>query len=133
MQTTKQEGMKAVLTAQKYIPLQKEATKDGVKETRQLVLKGEFNIFVEGQQDPVKLPVKLEFKDKPGTVGLVQTALNIADTGEECLLVIHSNRRKRLDKYVEELDQQIKDQQLKFGSEATSEDDTDLDEDEDDY
>lgn len=111
---TKQDGIKAALTAKKYVPLLKEETKDGVKETRQLVLKGDFHIFVEGTAKPMKLPCKLEFKDTPSIVQLVQKALNIEDTGEKCLLVIFSNRQKRLDKYLAKLKDQTEAQELKF-------------------
>ena len=112
---TNQDGMKAALTAQKFVPSIKETTKDGVKETRQLVLKGEFAIFMQGQPKPVKLPVKLEFKDEPSTVQLVQSALNIEDTGEKCLLVIYSNRNQRLDQFLAELKSQEAVQELEFG------------------
>lgn len=128
MKTTKQDGMKAALTAQKYIPLQRETTKDGVKETRQLVLKGDFHIFVDGQQQPVRLPCKLEFKDEPSTVQLVQSALNIEDTGEQCLLIIFSNRKQRLDKYLDALEKRKAEQELKFAPVKT--DPTDFDEEE---
>ena len=111
--------MRAVLTAQKFVPSIKETTKDGSKETRQLVLKGQFAIFIKGQPTPIKLPVKLEFKDTPTTVQLVQSALNIEDTGEECLLVVFSNRNQRLDAFVEELKSLETDQQLKFGPQDT--------------
>ena len=111
---TKQDGMRAVLTVQKYVPLLRENIKGGVKETRQLVLTGDFNIFVKGQQEPVKLPCKLEFKKDPSTVQLVQTALNVEDTGEECLLVIHSNRKERLTKYKAALESHKEKQKLEF-------------------
>jgi len=126
--TTKQDGIKAALTAMKFVPLQRETTKDGVKETRQLVLKGDFHIFVDGQQKPVRLPCKLEFKDEPSTVQLVQTALNIEDTGEQCLLVIFSNRKQRLDKYLSTLKVRVEEQELKFA--PIKSDETDLDEEE---
>lgn len=120
--STKQDGIKAALTAQKYIPLQRETTKDGVKEIRQLVLKGDFHIFVEGTSKPVKLPCRLEFKAEPSTVQLVQRALNIEDTGEKCLLVIFSNRQKRLDKYLAKLKDQTEAQELKFAPKKSDED-----------
>jgi hypothetical protein len=105
----------------------KEVTKDGTKETRQLVLKGDFHIFVEGQTQPQRLPVKLEFKDEPSVVQLVQTALNVEDTGEKCLLTVHSNRQGRLDKYLAGLEKKKQAQELKF---APTEDPTDFDEEE---
>ena len=117
---TDQDGMRAVLTAQKFVPSIKETTKDGSKETRQLVLKGQFAIFIKGQPTPIKLPVKLEFKDTPTTVQLVQSALNINDTGEKCLLVVYSNRNQRLDTFLDALKVREEEQQLKF---APTEDD----------
>lgn len=116
MSTTKQDGMEAALTVQKFAKSVREVTKDGTKETRQLVLKGEFHIFVEGQRHPTTLPVKLEFKDDPSTVQLVQTALNVEDTGEQCLLAVYSNRQKRLDKYLDSLDKHKRQQQLDYDS-----------------
>ncbi len=134
MANTKQDGMKAALTCQKYVPVLRETTKDGVKEQRQLVLKGDFHIFVDGQAHPVKLPCKLEFRDEPSTVQLVQQALNIEDTGEQCLVVVYSNRQKRLDKYFAELDQMTKQQELKFPTtikETPDEDEEDMEDEED--
>lgn len=112
---TLQEGLRAALSVQKFVPNVREVTKDGVKETRQLVLKGDFHIFVEGQGQPMKLPVKLEFKDSPNIVQLVQSALNVEDTGEQCLLTVHSNRQGRLDQYLQGLEKKKKQHELKFG------------------
>lgn len=120
---TNQDGMRAALVAQKFVPSIKETTKDGVKETRQLVLKGEFSILIDGQQKPTKLPCKLEFKDDPSTVQLVQTALNIEDTGEKCLLVIYSNRQNRLDKFLAEQKALEAAQELKFAPPKVEESD----------
>ena len=125
---TNQDGMKAALTAQKFIPSIKETVKGGVKETRQLTLTGKFAVFVDGQQNPVRLPVKLEFKDTPANVQLVQTALNIEDTGEQCLLVIFSNRKQRLDNFLEALKVREKEQELKFA--PPKDDDITLDDEE---
>lgn len=125
---TKQDGMRAALTCQKYVPLTREAIKGGVKETRQLTLNGNFHIFVEGQQEPVKISCKLEFKEDPSTVQLVQTALNVENTGEQCLLVVFSNRKQRLDKYLANLEKQIDAQKLKFAPTEPEEEETTSDE-----
>lgn len=112
---TKQKGMRAALKLQKLVPSQQEDTKDGVKEIRQLVLKGDFIIFVEGQGYPQKLPAKLEFKDEPAVVALVQEALNIDEIGDRCLLAVHSNKQGKLDQYFEWLAKKEKQQQLDYG------------------
>jgi len=122
------EGLQAALTCQKLTPITKELVKDGTKEERQIVLKGDFVIFIEGQARPMRLPAKLEFKDKPEIVQLIQDALNIEDVGEKCLMTVHSNKQGRLDKYFKELDKREQKQRLLF--EPKEPDETDLDEEE---
>lgn len=118
---TEQDGMEASLSCKKLVPLIKEDIKDGIKETRHLVLNGDFHIFVKGMSKPIKLPVKLEFKDEPSTVELVQTALNIQNIGEKCLLSLHSNKYGRLDEYQEGLEsKELKQQQLFAETDADS-------------
>ncbi len=124
-----EDGLKAVLQCQKLIPVTQELVKEGTKEERQIVFKGEFNIFIEGQAKPMKLPAKLEFKDKPEIVQLIQDALNIERISEKCLMTVHSNKQGRIDKYVKELEKKGKQQQLDFGPKE-DEDETDLDEEE---
>jgi hypothetical protein len=114
---TQQKGLRAALTVKKFVPLQKEETKDGDKETRQLVLKGDFVIFVDGQAHPQTLPTKLEFKDEPSVVALVQQALNVEDTGQKCLLTVHSNKQGKLDQYYDWLEKKKVQQKLEFGPE----------------
>lgn len=126
---TTQDGLRAALTCQKLIPVTQELVKDGTKEERQIVLKGDFHIFIDGQAQPMKLPAKLEFKDKPEIVQLIQTALNVDKVGEKCLMTVHSNKHGRLDKYLKNLENQTKQQQLDFGPKEP-EDETDLDEEE---
>lgn len=123
-----EDGLKAVLQCQKLIPVTQELVKEGTKEERQIVFKGEFNIFIEGQSKAMKLPAKLEFKDKPEIVQLIQDALNIDRIGEKCLMTVHSNKHGRIDKYIKELENKGKQQQLDFG--PKEEDETDLDEEE---
>lgn len=125
-----QDGLKAVLTCHKMTPVTKELIKDGVKEERKMVLKGDFHIFIEGQSKPMTLSTKLEFNDKPEIVQLIQDALKIENIGEKCLLTVHSNQHGRLDKYVKELEKKNKQQELEFGKKDVFEDDTDLDEEE---
>jgi virulence-associated protein VagC len=126
-----EDGLKAVLQCQKLIPVTQELVKEGTKEERQIVFKGEFNIFIEGQSKAMKLPAKLEFKDKPEIVQLIQDALNIDRIGEKCLMTVHSNKHGRIDKYTKELEKKGKQQQLDFGPKDEDEkDDTDLDEEE---
>lgn len=96
-----QDGMKAALTCKKLVPSIQEDTKDGTTEKRQLVLKGDFLIFEKDRREPTKLPVKLEFKDEPGTVELVQRTINVQNIGEKCLLTLDSNKHGRLDEYME--------------------------------
>lgn len=128
MLKTKQDGMEAALTVQKFVEKVREVTKDGTKETRQLVLKGEFHIFTEGRRHPTTLPVKLEFKDDPATVQLVQTALNVEDTGEQCLLAVYSNRQRRLDKYLDTLQKQRQQQQIAYDTAHPPEEETEEEE-----
>ena len=116
------EGLKTVLQCQKLTPVTQELMKDGTKEERHIVFKGEFNIFIEGQAHPMKLPAKLEFKDKPEIVGLIQKALSIEKIGEKCLMTVHSNAQGRIEEYIKELDKHTKQQQLDFGPKETDED-----------
>lgn len=120
-----EEGLKVVLQCQKLTPVTQELVKDGTKEERHIVFKGEFNIFIKGQAQAMKLPAKLEFKDKPEIVELIQKALKIVNIGEKCLMTVHSNQEGRIDEYLKELEKRQKQQKLKFGT-----DDTDLNEEE---
>lgn len=117
------EGLKTVLQCQKLVPVTQELVSDGTKEERQIVFKGEFHIFIEGQAQPMKLPAKLEFKDKPEIVELIQKALKIERIGEKCLMTVHSNAEGRIDKYVKDLEKQTKQQQLVFGPKESEEED----------
>ncbi|MEE9409351.1 MAG: hypothetical protein V3V41_00300 [Candidatus Heimdallarchaeota archaeon] len=120
MKTTVQDGLKAVLTCHKLTPVTQELIKDGVKEERKLVLKGDFHIFIDGQPKPMTLSTKLEFNDKPEIVQLIQDALNIEKVSEKCLMIVHSNKEGRLDKYIKQLENKNKQQQLDFGKKDES-------------
>lgn len=109
------DGLRAALTCQKLTPVTKELIKDGTKEERHIVFKGDFNIFIEGQAAPMKLPATLAFKDKPEIVQLIQNALGVENVGERCLMTVHSNKEGRMDKYLKQLDKQTRQQQLDFG------------------
>lgn len=123
-----EDGLKAVLQCQKLIPVTQELVKEGTKEERQIVFKGDFVIFIDGQAKPMKLPASLSFKDKPEIVQLIQTALKIERIGEKCLMTVHSNKEGRIDKFLKKLEKKEKQQQLTFGPKST--DPTDLKEEE---
>ena len=107
------DGMQAALTLKKLVPSIMQDTKEGISEKRQIALKGHFKVFVKGQSKGIKLPVKIEIKDEPAIVQLIQNELNVQNIGEKCLVILHGNKQGRLDTHFSDLEaRELKQRQL---------------------